>query len=163
MVGEPTVYFSLDEAKKLPPPAIYEAVRYWEGNRSRGPLPVHKKEIISGFVLEYGNSSFKDYHSLIGINTGKAIRLVIDQRERVLSDEELKSLSPFFASLGKHVSSGKAVNQYVKDGDVYLLSVITRDGISKIPYYAPDLDQRAGNDDISLLRDLLSLEKRTRK
>lgn len=158
MSSNGNLFFSLDEAKE-PHPAIYEIVRYWEDNRLRIGLPVEKKNIASGFLLEYGNSGFKDYHSIIGIDTGKAIRVLIDRREPVLTDEDIKRLRTMFATLGHYTTGGKNINYYVKDGNVYLLTLITENGVSKIPYYSPDLDQKNERDEIALLRNLLYLEK----
>lgn len=154
--------FSLSEAKESHP-AIYETVAYWENNRLRVVLPVENKVIATGFILEYGNSGFKDYRSIIGIDAGNRVRVFIDQRESVLTDEDTKKLKTIFEVFGDYARNGKNVNYYAKDGNIYLLTLITLNGVFKIPYYAPNLDEKNKKvDEVSLLKNILLLDKKIR-
>ena len=81
-------------------------------------LPVENKVIATGFILEYGNSGFKDYRSIIGIDAGNRVRVFIDQRESVLTDEDTKKLKTIFEVFGDYARNGKNVNYYAKDGNI---------------------------------------------
>jgi hypothetical protein len=151
------LFFSLSELRNSSK-EIYETVSYWEKSQLRKPLPISRKELVSGFILEHGNSNFKDYHLLVGAeNSNRAVRVFLGNKEITLTDEDKHRFGVIFEKAYK--DSSKNINPYVRDGDMYLVTLVTENGILKIPYYSPDVDAETKVDQILLLKELLHMEQ----
>ena len=150
--------FSSDEVKDCPP-AIYQTVEYWEKNGLRTTLAVEKQDILKGFLLEYGNSNFKDYKSLIGLETENGIRIFVDKKELTPTGDQTDQIRAIFNKFvsSKGCAGGKNIEPFVFDGNVYLVSLLTKGKVTKIPYYAPRLGTKDSSE-ILLLDALLAID-----
>src|SRR5712691_1277396 len=153
------VFFSSSELRDAHP-AIRQVMTYWDKNNLRTQLPVKQGDDLRGFVLEYGNSGFPDYHSMIGLDTVDGSRAFVNKEEALLTKENKDDLGKIFQRIGryKESNSGKNINPYTFDGNVYLLSLISQGNVVKIPYYAPKLEEYDAVQEISLLNDVLLLD-----
>ena len=150
--------FSSAELKDCPP-GIFQTVEYWEKNGLRTTPAVERQDILRGFLLEYGNSNFKDYNSLIGLETEKGIRVFVNKQERSPSEDQINKIrvifDKFISSAG--CSGGKNIDPFVFDGTIYLVSLETKEKVTKFPYYAPRLETK-DSPEILLLDALLAVD-----
>jgi len=162
LISDKEILFNLHELKRSHQ-EIYETVGYWERNKLRTTLPFKKTNILRGFVLEYGNSNYKDYHSIVGIQANREIKIFKDKKEFTLVNNQSKAeFDAVFDIVEFRKNIRKNINDYVKDGEVYLLTLMTKDKILKIPYYAPDLGRDSEADEIILLIKILKLMNTSR-
>ena len=147
-------------------PDILSVVTNWEENKRRRTLPIGKGDVREGFVLEYTNSGFIDYRSIIAAEAENGIRAFMNNEAISPSSEQRRILRAIFERIGRYkgaVASGKNINPVVSDGNVYLLTLIDRSKVVKIPFYAPNLDDENPSEDISLLKDILDFDAAVRR
>ena len=155
-----SLFFSSHELKESHP-EIHRVVTSWEKSGTRMTLPIGKGEVLKGFVLEYGNSGFIDYHLTVGVEAKNGIRAFMNNEEVLPSSEQKQKLSKIFERIGRYKRTGggrKNINPFVVDGNVYLLTLMDQGKVVKIPFYSPDLDDKKPSAEVSLLSDILDFD-----